>query len=153
MGHRAGPFVCRRLIFPSVYMAAQGTRKALPWQQSSQHQGASCVAFTPLMGQVPGPRSVVMQPARSVSGPRGRNEAPGHRKGPAGATSAIRPDSGPPSAAAFILLCREWQLLQLEAQERGPGRQSLEVQSAPEQEELDCPLSTIRGQSRKGRER
>lgn len=141
MGHRAGPFVCRRLIFPSVCVAAQGIRKALPWQQPSQHQGASCGAFTPLTGRVPGPRSVVMQPAQPVSRARGRNEAPGHRKGPAGATSAIRPDLGPPSAAALILLFSEWWLLQLETQARGPGCQSLEVQSAPEQEQLDCPLS------------
>lgn len=102
-------------------MAAQGIRKALPWQQPSQHQGASCGAFTPLMGRVPGPRSVVMQPAQPVPGARGRNEAPGHRKGPAGATSAIRPDLGPPSAAALILLFSEWRLLQLETQERGPA--------------------------------
>ena len=141
MGHRAGPFVCRRLIFPSVCMAAQGTRKALPWQQLSQSQGASCGPFTPLMGRVSGPRPVVMQPAQPVPGPRGRNEAPGHRKGPAGATSAIRPDLGPPSAVALILLFSKWRLLQLETQERGPGCQSLEVQSSPEQEQLDCPLS------------
>lgn len=140
LGPQSRPLCLQEADIP-VCVAAQGIRKALPWQQPSQHQGASCGAFTPLMGRVPGPRSVVMQPAQPVPGARGRNEAPGHRKGPAGATSAIRPDLGPPSAAALILLFSEWRLLQLETQERGPGCQSLEVQSAPEQQQLDCPLS------------
>lgn len=63
---------------------------------------------------------MVMQPTRPVPGLRSRNDAPRHRKGPAGPTSAISPDFEPPSLVALVLCSEQW-LLQLEPQERRPG--------------------------------
>lgn len=84
-----------------------------------------------------------MQPTRPVPGLRSTHDAPRHRKGPAGPTSAISPDFEPPSLVALVLCSEQW-LLQLEPQERRPGcvsHQSLVAERAPKWEELDCPLS------------